>query len=120
MSLLKYFSTILKRSIVTDIIKDLIKNEWFQVDSCSTFSKICKQYPTIEDMKGMQTKRRIPLLQFCLVILMHLIKNDTVGTLVQDRVQNESLLLEFCSTILAILINNITLENSHKDHIENE
>ena len=90
------------------------------MNSCSTFSKICKQYPTIEDMKGIQTKRRILLLQFCLVILMHPIKNDTVGTLVQDRVQNESLLSQFCSTILAILINNFTLENSHKDHTENE
>ena len=71
-------------------------------------------------MKGIQTKRRILLLQFCLVILMHPIKNDTVGTLVQDHVQNDSLLLEFCSTILATLINNFTLENSHKNHIENE
>ena len=90
------------------------------MDSCSTVSKICKQYPTIEDMKGVQTKRRILLLQFCLVILMHPIKNDTVGTLLQGCVQNESLLLEFCSTVLAILINNFTPENSHKDHIENE
>ena len=47
-------------------------------------------------------------------------KNDTVGTLLQDCVQNESLLLEFCSTVLAILINNFTPENSHKNHIENE
>ena len=53
-------------------------------------------------MKGMQTKRRIPLLQFCLVILMHLIKNDTVETLLQDHIQNELLLLEFCSTILVV------------------
>ena len=90
------------------------------MNTCSTFSKICKQYPTIEDMKGIQTKRRILLLQFCLVILMHPKKNDTVGALVQDCVQNESLLSQFCSTILAILINNFTLENSHKDHTENE
>ena len=90
------------------------------MDSCSTVSKICKQYPTIEDLKGIQTKRRILLLQFCLVILMHPVKNDTVGTLLQDCAQNESLLLEFCSTVLAILINNFTSENSHKDHIENE
>ena len=102
MPLPKYFGTILKRSIVIDIIKDLIKNEWFQVDSCSTFSKSCKQYPTIEDMKGIQTKRRILLLQFCLVILIHPIKNATVGTLLQDHVQNELLLLEFCSNILVV------------------
>ena len=72
------------------------------MESCSTVSKICKQYPTTESMKGIQTKRRILLLQFGLVILMHPIKNDTVGTLLQDRVQNELLLLEFCSTILAV------------------
>ena len=71
-------------------------------------------------MKGIQAKRRILLLQFCLVILMHPIKNATVGNLLQDHVQNELLLLEFCSTILAILINNFTLENSNKNHIENE
>ena len=47
-------------------------------------------------------------------------KNATVGTLLQDHVQNELLLSEFCSTILAILINNFTLENSNKNHIENE
>ena len=99
MLLSKHFSTILKRSMATGIIKHLIKNELFQVNSCSTFSKICKQYPTIEDMKGIQTKRRILLLQYGLVILMHPIKNATVGTLPQDRVQNESLLPEFCSTI---------------------
>ena len=53
-------------------------------------------------MKGIQTKRRILLLQLCLVILMHPIKNDTVGTLLQDHVQNELLLPEFCSTSLVI------------------
>ena len=53
-------------------------------------------------MKGIQTKRRILLLQFCLVILMHPIKNATVGTLLQDHVQNKLLLLEFCSTILVV------------------
>ena len=90
------------------------------MDSCSTVSKICKQYPTIEDMKGIQTKRRILLLQLCLVILRQPKKNDTVGTLRQDCVQNESLLPEFCSTVLEILINNFTPENSHKNHIENE
>ena len=71
-------------------------------------------------MKGIQTKIRILLLQFCLVILMHPIKNATAGTLFQDRVQNESLLLEFCSTILATLINSFTLENSHEDRIDNK
>ena len=71
-------------------------------------------------MKGIQTKRRILLLQFCLVILMHPKQNDTVGALVQDRVQNESLLPQFCSTILASLINNFTLENSHEDRIDNK
>ena len=90
------------------------------MDSCSTVSKICKQYPTIEDMKGIQTKRRILLIQFCLVILMHPMKNATVGTLLQDHVQNEPILSEFCSTILVILINSIALENSHKDHSENK
>ena len=82
--------------------------------------KICKQYATIEGMKGSQTKRRIFLLQLCLIVLVYPIKKDTVGTLLQDRVQNESLLPEFCSTILVILINSFTLENSHKDRIENE
>ena len=90
------------------------------MDSCSTVSKICKQYPTIEDMKGIQTKSRILLIQFRLIILMYPIKNDTVATLVQDRVQNELLLLEFCSTVLVTLINNLTLENSHKNHIKNK
>ena len=89
------------------------------MNSCSTFPKICKQYPTIEDMKGIQTKRRILLLQFCLVILIHPIKNDTVGTWLQDHVQKKLLLLEFCSTILVALINSFTLENSHKNRIEN-
>ena len=71
-------------------------------------------------MKESQTKRRILLLQFCLIALMRPMKNATVGTLLQDRVQNESLLPEFCSTILVILINSFTAENSHKDRIENE
>ena len=51
---------------------------------------------------------------------MHPIKNATVGTLLQDHVQNELLLLEFCSTVLVILINSLTLENSHKDRVENK
>ena len=75
---------------------------------------------TIEGMKGSQTKRRILLLQFCLIVLMHPIKDATVGTLLQVRVQNESLLPGFCSTILVILINSFTLEYSHKNRIENE
>ena len=90
------------------------------MDSCSTVSKICKQYPTMEDMKGIQTKRWILLLQLCLIILMHPIRNATAGTLPQDRVQNESLLPEFCSTILVTLINSFTLENSHEDRIDNK
>ena len=90
------------------------------MNSCSSVSKICKQYPTLEDMKGSQTKGRILLLQFCLIILMHPIKNATVGTLLQECVQNELLLPEFCSTILVILINSFTLENLHKDRIENK
>ena len=90
------------------------------MDSCSIFSKICKQYPTLEDMKGIQTKRRILFLHFCLVILMRLTKNDKVGTLPQDHVQNESLLPEFCSTILVTLINSFTLENLHEDRIDNK
>ena len=71
-------------------------------------------------MKGIQTKRRILLLQFCLIILMHPIKNATGGTLPQGRVQNESLLPEFCSTILVTLINSFTLENSHEGCIDNK
>ena len=51
---------------------------------------------------------------------MHPIKNDTVGTLLQARVQNESLLPKFCPTILVTLINSFTLENSHEDHIDNK
>ena len=78
MALSKYFSTMPNRWIVTDMIKDPIKNEWFQSGSCSTVSKICKQYPTLEDMKGIQTKWRILLIQFCLIILMHPIQNATV------------------------------------------
>ena len=72
------------------------------MNSCSIVSKICKQYTTIEDTKGIQTKKRILLLQFCLVILVHPIKNATVGNLLQDHIQNELLLLEFCSTILVV------------------
>ena len=71
-------------------------------------------------MKGIQTKRRILLLQFGLVILMHPIKNATVGTLLQDRIQNESLLPEFYSTILVTLMKSFTLENSHEDRIDNK
>ena len=84
----KFFSTILKRSVITNIIKVPIKNERYQADSYSTVSKISKQYAKIEDMKGSQTKRRILLLQFCLIVLMHPTKDATVGTLLQDRVQN--------------------------------
>ena len=71
-------------------------------------------------MKGIQTKRRMLLLQLCLIILIHSIKNATGGTLPHDRVQNESLLPEFCSTILVTLINSFTLENSHEGRIDNK
>ena len=51
---------------------------------------------------------------------MHPIKNATVGTLLQDHVQNESLLPEFYSTILVTLINSFKFDNSHKERIENK
>ena len=90
------------------------------MDSCSTFSKICKQYPTIEDMKGIQAKRRILLLQFCLVILMHPIKNATVGNLLQDHIQKRITVIRVLFNYSGGLINSLAFENSHKDHIENE
>ena len=71
-------------------------------------------------MKRIQTKRRILLLQFCLIILMHPIQNATVWTLLQGHIQNETILPEFCSTILVTLINSFTLENSHEDRIDNK
>ena len=71
-------------------------------------------------MKGIQTKRRTLLSQFCLIIFMHPMKYATVGTLLRDRIQNESLLLEFCSIIPVTLINSFTRENSHEDRIDNK